>query len=70
MDPKDRAELDRLLDLAEKEQLLAAAPTPEQEQAYERLVAERSAQVSVMEREHELVRCERDALASAAEWLD
>lgn len=66
MDPKDRAELDRLLDLAEMEQLLAAAPSAGQEQA----VADLRPAVVELEREHDAIRQRRDQLAPDAEWLD
>ena len=70
MTPEERAELDRLLDLAEKERLLEAAPSPEQVAQHERVLAERLEQVVVLEREFALVRDARQALAPDADWID
>jgi hypothetical protein len=68
MTPEERAELDRLLDLAEKEQILAAAPTPAQEklQASPLLLE----QAQLLENEFAQVRATRQALAPSAEWVD
>lgn len=71
MNPNDRAELDRLLDLAEKEQLLASAPSLDQERAAAEVVlAEQRAVVASRERELHAVRQRQQQLASDAEWID
>jgi len=72
MDPKDRAELDRLLDIAEREEIMRRAPTLEQVRELEtrRLVAEREVDVAELERASEAVKARREGLAPDAEWIE
>lgn len=71
MDPKDRVELDRLLDLREREELMARVPTVEQDQhRAEQVEAELAEMVAAAEAQHAAVRERRAQLASDAEWID
>jgi hypothetical protein len=71
MTPEERAELDRLLDLQEREALMARVPTAEQEQQHaEQVQAELAELIAGVETEQAAVRARRAQVASDAEWMD
>lgn len=70
MTPEERAELDRLLDLREREELMARVPTPEQdERRSQQIEAERVQLASVVEVRQAAERARREQLAPDAEWI-
>lgn len=71
MTPEERAELDRLLDLREREELMACVPTVEQDQQRsEQVEAELAEMVAVAEAQQAAVRVRRAELAPDAEWIE
>jgi hypothetical protein len=71
MTPEERAELDRLLDLQERETLMGRVPTPAQDQhRAEQVEAEMAEMAAIAAREHAAVRARRAQVAPDAEWID
>jgi hypothetical protein len=71
MTPEERAELDRLLDLQEREALMARVPTAAQDHhRAEQVEAELAELVATVEVQQAAVRVRRAQLAPDAEWID
>lgn len=70
MTPEERAELDRLLDLQERENLMERVPSAAQEQRAEQAAAELLEMASLAEQQHAAVRARRAQVAPDAEWID